>query len=151
MKKLVVFAALFMAAFGAYAQDCEAIMLPFFKGNMEKLNDHRNIAPDKFEWRCTYATAAFIESDTIPTGLAVYNISEVRSLATGETLSENFVVDLNTLSYYAYDFFMFQGRHYSVEERVCFRTPGSAHPYLVLRSTYEMSVIADEVLKKWEK
>ena len=148
MKKLVVFTALFMAAFGAYAQDCEAIMLPFFKGNMEKLNNHRNIAPDKFEWRCTYATAAFIESDTIPTGLAVYNISEVRSLATGETLPENFVVDLNTLSYYAYNFYEgFQAHHYYGNVTYCFSTPSSAHPYLVLRSIDDMKA---EAMKLFE-
>lgn len=148
MKKLVFFAVLFMASFGAYAQDCEAVMLPFFKGNVDGMNNYRSLSPEKFEWRCEYARAAFIESDTIPAGLAVYDISEVRSRTTGESLPESFVVDLNVLSYYEYDFFLFQGRNNSVEERVCFRTPGSAHPYLVLRSTYEMSVIADRVFEK---
>lgn len=148
MKKIIVIAALFMAAFGVYAQDCEAIMLPYFKGNVEKMNNYRNLAPEKFEYRCAYSCAAFIESDTIPAGLAVYNISEVRSISTGESLPENFVVDLNTLSYYAYNFGAFQGRNNSVEEMVCFRTPGSAHPYLVLRSVHDMGVIANKVLDK---
>ena len=146
MKRIVIIATLLTFFSGAKAQDCEAIMLPFFGGSMERLTQYRDNAPEKFEWRCTFSQAAFIESDSIPQGVPVYNISEVVSLSTGEPLQENFSVDLNTLSYYAYNFAAFQGNH-SVEDRICFRTPHSAHPYLVLRSVHEMGVIADTVFE----
>ena len=140
--------ALVLAATGLKAQDCDAIMLPYFKGDANRMQAYKENAPEKFQYRCNYATAAFIESDTIPAGLDVFNISEVKEIATGKNLSERFVVDLNTLSYYAYDFSRFQAMRHPDEVRVCFRTPGSSHPYLVLRSMMEMGNIANELFDR---
>ena len=151
MKKLVVFAALFMAAFGAYAQDCEAIMLPYFKGNVEKMESYYTVAPEKFMFRCLYAQAAFYESDTVPAGMDVFSISTVVNKTTGVALPNDFVVDLNTLSYYAYNFGSFQVRNNSIEEGVCFTTPGSQHPYLVLRSIKDMQAVADRNYREYNK
>lgn len=149
MKKIIVIAALFMAAFGAYAQDCEAIMLPYFKGNVERMISYRDNTPDKFMYRCIYAQSAFYESDTIPEGTEVLNISQVKEWLTGNFLPLDIVIDLNTFSFYAYNFGQIQVRHDSVTERTCFATPGSHHPYLVLRSVNEMNELTDRLFKEY--
>ena len=148
MNKLVVFAALFMAAFGVKAQDCDALVLPFFRNNATQMDNYKSIAPEKFEWRCAYARSAFYESDTIPAGAEVYQISEVRSNFSDEHLSRDYVVDLMTLSYYAYNFNDFQKRYYRGNKVLCFATPASAHPYLVLNSLEETNRLATE---RWER
>lgn len=140
MKKIAMLIAIFIMAIGAKAQDCEAIMLPYFKGNVERMEQYRDNAYPKFMARCAYAHAAFYESDTIPEGVELFSIAEVREVATGNPLPESFVIDLNTLSYYAYSFSVFQVRNNSIFDGACFSTPGSSHPYLVLRSMNEMQM-----------
>ena len=125
MKKLVIIAALFISATGLKAQDCEAIMLPYFNGNMDRLEEYRFNAPEKFMYRCVFAQAAFYESDTVPAGAEVIDISKVVEYSTGKKLSRNVVVDLNTFSFYAYNFGEFQVRNNSLTEQTCFSTPGS--------------------------
>lgn len=148
MKKLVIFAALFMAASVAKAQDCEAIMLPYFYGNVESMEQYRDQAPEKYMIRCVYAQAAFYESDEVPAGMEVFSITDVRDRVTGAALPRDFVVDLNTLSYYAYNFGSFQVRKNSINDGACFSTPGSRHPYLVLRSVSEMQAAADKYMEE---
>lgn len=144
MKKLVIIAALFISATGLKAQDCEAIMLPYFRGDVERMEKYRDAAPEKFMIRCVYAQAAFYESDEVPAGMEVFSITDVRSKVTGVALPRDFIVDLNTLSYYAYNFGSFQVRKNSIHDGACFSTPGSKHPYLVLRSISEMQAAADK-------
>ncbi len=145
MKKMVIIAALLMAVAGVKAQDCEAIMLPYFGNDATRMARYQTEAPYKFEWRCAYAKAAFYESDTVPAGADVFQISEVKEAHSDKLLNSNFVVDMNTLSYYAYNFKDFQLRYPHVDKVVCFSTPGSAHPYLVLRSVVEMHSLANEM------
>ena len=148
MKKLVIIAVLIVAAAGVKAQDCEAIMLPYFGGNMERMAAYRDKAPQKYMYRCVYAQSAFYESDTVPAGAEVLDITKVVEWSTGRTLPRNYVIDLNTFSYYAYNFSQIQVRHDSVTERTYFSTPGSRHPYLVLRSVNEMTAAAEEYLQE---
>lgn len=148
MKKLVIIAAMFMAAAGVKAQDCEAIMLPYFNGDMQRLTTYRNMAPEKYKYRCVFAQSAFYESDTIPAGVEVMDISVVKNLATGTNLSSNISIDLSTFSFYAYNFGEIQVRNNSVTEQTCFSTPASDHPYLVLRSAKEMEQAAN---RYWEE
>lgn len=145
MKKLVVFAALFMAAFGTKAQDCEAIMLPYFGNDKAQMEKYQTVAPYKFEWRCAYAKAAFYESDVVPEGADVFPITDVKNLFTGKAMNKNVVIDLGTLSYYAYNFKDFHLRYPHGDKTVCFSTPRSTHPYLVLRSLDEMHRKANEM------
>ena len=151
MKKLVIIAALFMAAIGANAQDCEAIMLPYFRGNVQNMENYRDWAPEKFDYRCIYAQAAFYVSDTVPAGMEVFSIKDVRDKITGAALPGDFVVDLNTLSYYAYNFGDFQVRKNSIMEGACFSTPSSEHPYLVLRSVLDQQTLSDKMYKEYYK
>lgn len=143
MKKIAMLTAMIFMALGAKAQDCDAIMLPYFGGNVDRMVTYREMAEEKFNIRCAYARAAFYESDTVPEGMQVFSITKVQEKVSGNYLPEDFVVDLNTLSYYAYTFGSFQVRNNSLEESVCFSTPGSRHPYLVLRSLLEMQHAAD--------
>lgn len=143
---MVIIAALSMAVAGVRAQDCEALMLPYFGGDLEQLTDYRDNAPEKYMYRCAYAQSAFYESDTVPLGAEVLDISQVVEWSTGEKLSRDIIIDLNTFSFYAYNFNQIQVRHDSVTERTCFATPGSQHPYLVLRSANEMTELTEEIV-----
>ena len=140
MKRIVFLAALLMGALGAKAQSCETLVLPFFNWDVNAMNEYPE---EKFEWRCAYARAAFYESDTIPAGAEVYSISEVVSKEDGKNLTQDFIVDLTTLSYYAYNFHDLQLQYFEPKVTICFKTPASVHPYLVLRSISEMYAIAE--------
>jgi hypothetical protein len=150
MKRIFLGGLLLFAAIGSLkAQDCEALVLPYFNNNVQQMAQY---PAEKFEWRCAYAYAAFYESDTIPSGISVvHNISEVRSIFTGDYLPASYVVDLNTLSIYAYNFRSLQTDPNSGYERVCFSTPSSSHPYLVLRSMQEEFDYAHQLMEERNK
>ena len=145
MKRIVFLAALLMGALGAKAQSCETLVLPFFNWDVNAMNAYPE---EKFEWRCAYARAAFYESDTIPAGAEVYSISEVVSKEDGKNLTQDFIVDLTTLSYYAYNFKNLQVQYPKCNVTICFTTPASEHPYLVLRSIDEMFAMADSIVNR---
>lgn len=148
MKKMILIAALVLTATGIKAQDCEALMLPYFGNDRAKMEHYQTVAAYKFEWRCAVAQAAFYESDTVPAEADLFQISEVKDVFTGKCLSGNYVVNLNTLSYYAYNFKEFQLKYPHGDKTLCFATPRSAHPYLVLRSIEDMHDMADEMTRK---
>jgi hypothetical protein len=146
MKKMVIIAALLMAAVGLKAQDCEALMLPYFGNDAVRMANYKAEAPHKFEWRCVYAQSAFYESDSIPAGADVFQITEVSDKFTGKHLPVNYQVDLTVLSYYAYNFIDFQLRYPHGDKTICFATPRSAHPYLVLRSIDDMHRLTNQII-----
>lgn len=145
IRKLVIIAALFMAVEGVRAQDCEALMLPYFGNDRVKMENYQAEAPYKYEWRCAFAKTAFYEADDVPADADVFQISEIKDKFTGNYLSANYVVDLNTLSYYGYTFHDFQLRYPNGNKTLCFATPGSVHPYLVLRSIEDMHRLTNEM------
>ena len=141
MKRIALIGMLLLAFAGiARAQDCNALVSPYFRGDTQRM---ANYPADKFQWRCCHARAAFYESDTMPATADLFSISEVQNIGTGAHLSSEYVVDLNTLSYYAYNFIDFQQRYPRGNKTLCFATPASAHPYLVLRSMEEMNALAE--------
>ena len=140
MKKIVLLAALMLGAWSLNAQSCETIMLPYFGGDADAMAAYPQ---EKLEWRCAFARAAFYESDTLPTGAVVYPITDVVSKADGKNLTQDFRVDLETLSFYAYNFKQFQLGFPKGNVTICFTTPGSEHQYLVLRSIDEMYAYAE--------
>lgn len=150
MKKIVFTVAFLMVAIGVKAQNCEAIMLPYFNNDAESLERYQAEAPYKYEWRCAYAQSAFYEADTVPAGADVFQINEVKNKFTDSYLSANFMVDLASLSYYAYNFYDFQLRYPAGDKTLCFSTPGSTHPYLVLRSISDMHRVTSEMLNNRE-
>ena len=121
---------------GVRAQNCEAIVLPFFGGDRAKM---ANYPADKLDYRCRYSRNAFYVSDTVPEVAEMRSLTELKDKATGRNLTEDFVVDLETLSYYAYNFLDLQCQYHEGGNTViCFPTPKSEHPYLVLRSLNEI-------------
>ena len=141
MKKLILIVGLTMAFFSAGAQNCESIVLPFFGYDTARMEDY---PVEKLMHRCWYSQASFYESDTIPAGVDVFSISQVRGIYDNTFLPENYVVDLTTLSYYAYNFRQFQMQYPRGNVTICFTTPSSTHPYLVLRSIEDSFRIAAE-------
>ncbi|MBQ0016842.1 MAG: hypothetical protein KBT04_07660 [Bacteroidales bacterium] len=110
---------------------CKAIVAPQFEDKSVL-----DIMPiEKLQWHCAFSHNSFYESDTIPADAVEYDIEVVSRYDNGEALPHSFVVDLTTLSYYAYNFHDFRYRHY--EQPICFRTPSSSHPYLVMRTYQE--------------
>ncbi len=123
------------SAIGLKAQDCDAILLPYFNNNREALE---NMAAAKLDQICRYARNAFYESDTIPAGAHVMPITDVKDKLNNVPLPANLVVNLETLSYYQYNFGYLQRLYPKPDAVICFTTPSSTHPYLVLRSIDEM-------------
>ena len=141
MKRIMFFVALVASVMGLKAQNCEALVLPYFNGDASAMAEYPQ---EKFDWQCCYARAAFYVSDTVPAGAVVYSITEVVSKDDGKNLSAAFIVDLSTLSYYAYNFHDIQLRYRKCNVTIAFSTPASEHQYLVLRSideTYALSEI----------
>ena len=145
MKRLIPIVALLFAV-NAGAQNCESIVLPFFGNDTARM---ANYPTDKLMFRCFYSQASFYESDTIPAGVEVFNISDVHEAYGTGTLPQNYVVDLTTLSYYAYNFRSFQLRYPHGNMAVCFATPSSTHPYLVLRSLDDANAMAERMLQQY--
>lgn len=144
MKKIVFVAALMASVMGLKAQNCEQLMLPYFRGDADAMAAYPQ---EKLEWRCAFARAAFYVSDTVPAGVDVYPITEVQSYADDTNLPADFVVDLSTLSFYAYTFKEVQLRYPKCNVTIAFSTPASEHQYLVLRSVDDMFAVADEIFK----
>lgn len=128
---------------GVRAQDCNAIVLPMFGNDPAVM---ANTPDDKIAYWCYFSQASFYESDTVPAGVDVYNISQVREAHGTTYLSQDYVVDLTTLSYFAYNFTDFQHQYSKGNVTLCFSTPSSTHPYLVLRSIDDATRMAIEAL-----
>ena len=75
MKRTLILVGLCLAAIGGLrAQDCEAIMLPFFGGDKQKMHEYP--AP-KFDIRCRYSQNAFYVTDQIPEGAEMRSLTEI--------------------------------------------------------------------------
>lgn len=131
------------AFIGVKAQDCYSIVLPKYGYDTAVMARYPD---DKIMYWCFYSQAAFYESDTVPAGVDVYNISQVRETHGTNYLPQDYVVDLTTLSYFAYNFLAFQHLYPTGSTTICFSTPSSAHPYLVLRSIEETIHLANIAL-----
>lgn len=136
MKKVLIFAmtCLAMGFWGHLnAQDCRELLSAYFTAN--------NIDPDdypmeKMEWRCRYSHNAFYLTDKIPNDAIIHDITELSHVVTGEHPKKDFVVDLNQLSYYDYDFLQFQHQNY--EHTIYFRLHKGPKRYLAVRKLSEM-------------
>ena len=131
MKKTVFIAlttVLFLAGNRLCAQDCEAIVAPYLSlGHI----DRAEYPQPKFEWRCNFSHNSFFVVDEVPQGATVFSISELRNLLTDKNLPANYVVNLETFSYWGYNFIDFQAQDY--HRTIYFSTPGSSHRYLAVR------------------
>lgn len=146
MKKVLTIALLAVLAtcFGkiqAQTRDCNAIVLPHVAYNQDVLDQ---MAPEKIDWYCRYSQSAFFFANSVPSDAPVYQITEVKNYRTGNPIASDFKVDLNTLSFYAYDFFEFQHRH--IHDVVYFRLGSNNEAkYLGVRTYLEMERIANNI------
>ena len=146
MKRLIPTVALLLLALNAGAQNCESIVLPRFGYDTARMASYPE---DKIMYHCYYSQASFYESDTVPAGADVFNIGEVQEAQGTNYLPQSYVVDLTTLSYYAYNFIAFQHRYPHGNVTICFATPSSTHPYLVLRSIDDAHQIAHDMMSRY--
>lgn len=135
MKRIVLLVLLAAGTLGLRAQNCEAIVLPMFGGDRAKM---ARCPAEKIDYHCRYSRNAFYVSDTVPEWAEMHALTELKDNATGKSLTEDYVVDLGTLSYYAYNFVDMQCSYRETDVVICFPTPKSEHPYLVLRSLDEI-------------
>ena len=137
MKNIIACFAVFSMlalAFSLSAQSpmsCRDVVLPMVGGNEARVDSY---PLEKLEWHCMFSRNSMYVANTMPADAFVYNISEVRDLATGKALPADYVVNLDSMSFYAFNFNEFRHRHY--HSHIYFRTPSSPHAYLVLR-TYD--------------
>ena len=107
--KRIIFAVIAVVALGwantSQAQDCDAIVGPFYTLNGIDPNDY---PVEKGEMYCLISQNAFYITTQVPNGSYVFDLRDLSSTLTGEKIASNFEVDLNTLSYWAYNFEAFR-------------------------------------------
>lgn len=132
-KKRIILIAAVLMLFGGnsiLAQDCRTIVLPMCNYNED---EYEMIPEDKLEIHCAYSRNMFYFADEWKEGNPIYNIWDVRENRSGNMLDKNVKINLDSLSYYAYNFIEFHARHNGKE--IYFYTPQSEHKYLVMRTT----------------
>lgn len=144
MKRIALLIAFVAFTCTLRAQSCDSIWMAYFNGDTELIASYPQ---HKLDVYCEYARAAFYEADQIPTGAHVFDITEVVNKTTGKHLPANYVVDLQQLIFYSYNFESFQLRYPDGDAVICFPTPASTHPYLVLRSSSQIDQILYEIFE----
>ncbi len=131
MKKFLLLAIIATTLFAGklQAQDCEYIVSGKFNFNTAKVS---LFSPAKLDYYCRYSRNSFYVTNEVPAGAAVMNISVLKNIHTQEYLTMDYVVNLDSLSYYAYDFPRYQPMEFG--QTLYFRTPNSEYQYLALRS-----------------
>ena len=132
----------------AQAQTCYDLLYAYFQGHTEYMDVYPQ---EKLDAICEFGKAALYESDTIPVGADIYSITAVKDLTTGEALAADYVVDLRTLLFYSYNFHALQLEYPHGDQVICFATPSSRHPYLVLRSIEQMYKLEAEAMAEHEQ
>ena len=133
MKK-IIFTVIVLFAMGwanmSQAQDCRAIVRPFY---IQTGTDSTTYPIEKEEHLCLLSQNALFLTQQVPSGATVYDLSELTNIITDEKLAQNAEIDLNTFSYWGYDFYRFrpQGKGTTVYFRIGSR---SDHRYLGVRS-----------------
>ncbi len=132
MKKIIlsfIVVVVFGATNMASAQDCSAIVRPLC---IQRNIDTSTYPAEKLELFCSYSRNIFFFTQQVPEGANVHDIWELTDYMTGEKLPRTFVPDLNTFSYWGYNFEQF--RPNSSMEYVYFRMgEGSETQYLGVR------------------
>ncbi|MBQ6068936.1 MAG: hypothetical protein IJK84_05480 [Bacteroidales bacterium] len=119
MKKIILTAMVVMA-FGwaneSKAQDCRSIVRPMYI--LEGM-DSTTYPVEKEEIYCIISHNAFFITQEVPEGAIVNDIGDLTDLITGQKLPKDYVADLNTISYYRYNFDKFRGKDF--KQTVYFR------------------------------
>lgn len=135
MKKIILtaIALVMLACTNVMAQDCKTIVEPLII--MRDL-DTNTYPAEKLDLFCQISANQFYMTNEVPKNAKVFNITQLRNVLTGENIPEDFVVDLNTLSYYRYNFLDFQVQDF--EHTIYFQVGRkSDKTYLAVRSVVE--------------
>lgn len=141
MKKIVLFALVCIAMSmngNLKAQNCEKILRPYFILNGYNAEEYPQ---EKADWRCAFSYSAFYLCDKVPNDATVYSFTELTNKLTKQHPSANYTIDLETLSYYEFNFEVFQKD--DMGGTVYFRINGPKK-YLALRSYYDTRVLSDQ-------
>lgn len=111
------------------AQDCDKLVRPLFAQTPDVYD---NLPQPKMDYYCNFAQNSFYWANRPPQNAHMYDISAVKNKATGENLLQDIEIDLDTFSYFAYNFEEFQYQHY-YEETYFKVGSGKKVKYLVLR------------------
>lgn len=136
MKKIVL-TLLVVLAFGwtsqAQERNCRAVLYPLYI--LEGV-DSTYLPEDKAEDYCDFSRCAFFITNEVPSDAIVHNITELTDRITGKKVPDGFVADLNTISYWGYDYDTFRPRRY--EQPIYFRMgSGKNVQYLGVRGYRE--------------
>lgn len=148
MKKLFLTAIvtiLFCSAAAVQAQNCEAIVQPL----LEQMGTTKDYYPaEKINHFCIFSHQAFYLTDKVPDAALVYEISDLVTWGTDSHPSADMVIDLNTLSFWAYNFQNFQ----RVDRTIYFQLgKKNSHKYLAVRSYNETSILTEQIEYPTEK
>lgn len=122
----------------------QAVLLPMFGNSKHKL---QNYPRDKQLLRYYFSYYSFYVTDEEPAeGIPVYDLSELHDYMTGGNCSNDLAVDPATFSFYRYDFGRLRAMHPG--SQIAFRTPGSSHAYVILRTYGEADGLANATLHK---
>jgi len=133
MKK-IIFTTLIVFTMGwagkIQAQDCNAIVRPLI---ILRNIDTNYYPAEKLAQYCIFSQCAFFITNQVPSDAIVNEITSLSNSVTGERVPQDFVADLNTISYWGYNFFEFRPRGY--QQPIYFRMgSGSSVQYLGVRS-----------------
>lgn len=146
MRKVILLA-LMCTAIGSWghvqAQNCDKLLAPYFERNNRTPEEY---PIEKANQICRFARAAFYFTDKLPENAVVFNITDVTNYLTGKKISRDYVVDLEEMSYYAYNFDYFQNTN--DKRTIYFRLTNGKYRYLALRSYIDQGVYADSLEEK---
>lgn len=139
----IVFTVLVVFALGwtnlSQAQDCSAIVRPMC---ILRGIDTNTYPIEKLDYFCRISQHAFFITKEVPSDAVVHNISELTNTITGEKVPQSFVADLNTISFWGYNFEKFRPKDY--RQPIYFRMGrGSNVQYLAVR-TYKEAMARED-------
>lgn len=133
MKKIVITAVTVLllgtAANAQNNRDCNAILRDYFAVSG---HNPETYPPDKAEYRCQFSANSFYLTDDAPDGYIIFQFTELTNLLTGAHPAPVTTLDLNTFSYYTYNFDYFQGKDH--RRTIYFDLDGNGRHFLAVRS-----------------
>ncbi|MBP5644768.1 MAG: hypothetical protein J6W95_02440 [Bacteroidales bacterium] len=132
MKKIVITAVTVLllgtAANAQNNRDCNAILRDYFAVSG---HNPETYPPDKAEYRCQFSANSFYLTDDAPDGYIIFQFAELTNLLTGAHPAPVTTLDLNTFSYYTYNFDHFQGL--DPRRTIYFDLDGNGRHFLAVR------------------
>lgn len=150
MKKFILTASVVLllgvAANAQNQRDCSAILRDYFAVSGHNPDTY---PPDKAENRCNFSCNAFYLTDDAPDGYTIFQFTALTNRLTGAHPEPVTTLDLNTFSYYTYNFIDFQALDY--HRTIYFDLDGNGRHFLAVRTYDETMDRTNEPEKYKEK